>query len=70
VAAVHVAWHLRKWGTPKILPADLGRANCVVVPRTSPWDESARRTTARGPDPARSNIVGRPILAASGLSAG
>jgi len=27
--AIYVAWHLQKWGSPKVLPADLGRANCV-----------------------------------------
>jgi hypothetical protein len=28
-AGIYVAWHIRKWGAPKVLPADLGRANCV-----------------------------------------
>jgi len=27
--AIYVAWHIQKWGAPKILPADLGRASCV-----------------------------------------
>ncbi len=27
--AIYVAWHIRKWGSPKVLPADLGRANCA-----------------------------------------
>ena len=27
--AIYVAWHIQKWGSPKVLPADLGRANCV-----------------------------------------
>ena len=27
--AVYVAWHIQKWGSPKVLPTDLGRANCV-----------------------------------------
>jgi hypothetical protein len=28
-AAIYVAFHIRKWGSPKVLPADLGLANCV-----------------------------------------
>jgi hypothetical protein len=27
--AIYVAWHIRKWGSPGVLPADLGRATCV-----------------------------------------
>jgi hypothetical protein len=27
--AIYVAWHIQKWGSAKVLPADLGRANCV-----------------------------------------
>ncbi len=26
---IYVGWHLQKWGAPKVLPADLGRASCV-----------------------------------------
>lgn len=27
--AIYVAWHIQKWGTPKVVPSELGRANCV-----------------------------------------
>jgi hypothetical protein len=27
--AIYIAWHIRKWGSPKVLPTDLGRANWV-----------------------------------------
>ena len=27
--AIYIVWHLWKWGTPKFLPADMGRADCV-----------------------------------------
>jgi hypothetical protein len=27
--AIYVAWRIQKWGSPKVLPANLGRANCV-----------------------------------------
>jgi len=27
--AVYYVWHLRKWGAPKFLPADMGRADCI-----------------------------------------
>ncbi|MCW5979944.1 MAG: hypothetical protein KIT09_17820 [Bryobacteraceae bacterium] len=27
--AIYVAWHIQKWGSPRALAADLGRANCV-----------------------------------------
>jgi len=29
VWAIYYAWHLRRWGTPRSLPADMGRADCV-----------------------------------------
>jgi hypothetical protein len=29
VGAIYIAWHIQKWGSPKILPADLGRAKCA-----------------------------------------
>jgi uncharacterized membrane protein YfcA len=28
-AAIYVGWHIQKSGSPKVLPANLGRANCV-----------------------------------------
>jgi len=27
--AIYIVWHLCKWGAPKFLPADMGRADCV-----------------------------------------
>jgi hypothetical protein len=27
--AVYIAWHIQKWGSPRVIPADLGRANCL-----------------------------------------
>lgn len=27
--AIYVAWHIQKWGVPRVLPAELGRANCA-----------------------------------------
>ena len=27
--AIYVGWHIQKWGSPKVLPADLGRASCA-----------------------------------------
>jgi len=29
VAAIYIGWHIHRWGTPKSLAADLGRANCT-----------------------------------------
>jgi hypothetical protein len=27
--AIYIVWHLWKWGAPKFLPADMGRADCL-----------------------------------------
>jgi hypothetical protein len=27
--AIYVAWHIQKWGSPKVVPTDMGRANCA-----------------------------------------
>jgi hypothetical protein len=29
VGAIYIAWHIRRWGAPQSLPADMGRANCA-----------------------------------------
>ena len=33
LGAIYIAWHIQVWGAPKSLPADMGRANCVVFYR-------------------------------------